>query len=104
MSHDVTSDSDGDGVSDLSEFQAGTHPLLESSVLKLSRPEIQANGTVQFDWLSAEGRNYRFEVSNDLSTWTEVVEPMRGTGTDLKVSLPSLDRRLNYFFRILVRP
>jgi hypothetical protein len=102
--HLAETDTDGDGASDWSEFLAGTNPKDPQSSLWLNGPQFQPNRTVRFTWPSAPGREYRFEVSDDLSTWLPVGEPQRGTGQSLSQVLPALDPRLSYFFRVSVTP
>jgi hypothetical protein len=102
--HPPGMDSDGDGASDEQEFLAGTHPLRPTSVLALSEPRVQPNRTVRFEWPSALGREYRLEISNDLLTWQAASENVRGTGATLAATLPALDPRLPYYFRVRVVP
>ena len=97
-------DGDGDGASDLAEWLAGTDPGSAASVLKLSLPQVQPNGTVRFNWPTVTGRSYRLEVSTDLHTWMGVTTATRADGTPLEATLPALDPLLPYFFRVIVTP
>ncbi|HTH46394.1 MAG TPA: S8 family serine peptidase [Candidatus Limnocylindria bacterium] len=97
-------DVDGDGASDFAEWLAGTDPVSAASVLRLSRPEVQPNGTVRFEWPTVAGHSYELDVSTDLRTWKAVTTPNRAQGSSLEATLPALDPQLPYFFRVLVTP
>ena len=61
-------DSDGDGVSNLNEFLAGTDPANSSSVLKiLSLTKINNGFEVKIS--SIVGRHYALETSTNLQSW-----------------------------------
>lgn len=100
----ASADHDGDGVSDLREFYAGTNPTNAVSALRLSLPEEQPNRTVKLSWPSQPGREYVLEGSQDLRAWTRYSDPMTGIGGTMSVTLPALDPRIPYFFRVSVRP
>ncbi len=97
-------DGDGDGASDLAEWLAGTDPSSAASVLKLSLPQVQPNGTVRFTWPTVTGRSYRLYVSTDLNSWVGVTTATRADGGPLDATLPALDPLLPYFFRVIVTP
>ena len=97
-------DSDGDGATDIEEWRAGTSPKDAASRLRVSLPETLPNGTVRFTWDAATGRLYALETSNDLLAWVRVSDLTRATGGPLSVTLPALDPRLSYFFRVVVTP
>ncbi len=97
-------DADGDGVSDVNEWRSGTDPTDGESRLALLPPETLPNGTVGFTWPTAPGWVYWLETSNDLTTWVRVSDALRADGDTLSTSLPSLDPRLPYFFRVVAVP
>ena len=97
-------DTDGDGMSDQSEFLAGTNPTDPKSVFQLHPPETLANGTVRLSWDTVPGRAYRLEVSTDFKTWQAVTDLAPATTATLSTTLPALDPHLPYFFRVLVSP
>ena len=97
-------DSDGDGTSDRVEWLAGTNPRDVADVFRLGSPEIQPNGTLRFAWPTKAGRQYVLEAGTRPDEWSTIGLPIRGTGEPASVSLPALDPRLSYFFRVLVTP
>ncbi len=99
-----SADHDGDGVSDLREFYAGTNPTNAASALRVSLPQELPNRTVRLTWPSQVGREYVLEGSQDLVFWTPYSDPITGIGGIKSVILPALDARIPYFFRVSVRP
>jgi hypothetical protein len=97
-------DTDEDGVSDVSEWRAGTDPTDAASRLALALPEPLPNGTLGFTWPTIPGWLYWLETSNDLETWTRVSEAIRAEEDALGATLPALDPRLPYFFRVVAWP
>ena len=97
-------DADADGSSDGTEWQAGTSPRSAADVLRLSPPESLANGTLRFTWPTAPGREYLLQTGNRLGEWTAVSAPARGSGAPMTVTLPALDPRVAYYFRVRVTP
>jgi hypothetical protein len=100
-------DTDGDGASDLQEFFAGTDPTDPTSSLKLGIPAVQPSGLVKFTWPTVNGHLYTLQTSGDLHTWQAASATLRGTGTDLTVTLPPLGLAQStavYFFRVAVQP
>ena len=97
-------DSDGDGMSDFAEWEAGTDPLDSKSVLRLEVPLVQSGRPVRFTWPTVVGRQYWLETSDDFKTWVSISEKTIATGTSLSASVSALDPRIPYFFRVQVRP
>ena len=63
-------DSDGDGVSNLNEFLAGTCPTNAASVLRI---HLQPTGQGLFlNWNTQPGLIYQAQVSTNLKTWTSL--------------------------------
>jgi hypothetical protein len=61
-------DRDGDGMSDLAEFQAGTNPTDRTSVMRtlmVGPDPAGAAATIR----TVPGRSYQLRVSSDLDTW-----------------------------------
>lgn len=97
-------DSDSDGAADRAEWLAGTDPEDVADVLRLEVPEALPNGTLRITWSTRTGRDYRLEAANALGVWNPVGAAARGTGEPMTLSLPALDPRLPYYFRVTVTP
>jgi len=68
---DSTLDSDGDGLSNLAEFTAGTDPRDANSRLAMTSI-AWTPGSVALGWSCVAGKRYRIQVSENLSDWTTV--------------------------------
>jgi hypothetical protein len=68
-------DFDGDGYSNLQEFQAGTIPVERADFLKINQFTLLENGSFALSFLSAPGRTYRLPKSKSTSsnTWEMAV-------------------------------
>ena len=76
-------DSDGDGVSDGAELEAGTDPTDPASLLKaLELVPAPGDNTARVTVATVPGRFYDIQVSDDLSIWS-------GTGTWKAASWPA---------------
>ena len=66
-------DADGDGMSNLAEFLAGTNPTDATSVLRLQIQMSVANQGL-LNWLAVPGKTYRMQFKENLddAAWTEV--------------------------------
>jgi len=90
-------DSDGDGVSNLMEFLAGTDPTNPNSVL---RTRIADNGQGwRVHWDTQPGLVYHLQTSSDLVSWTNVGVTRFAAGTNDSVLIAPPSGRS--FFRII---
>jgi len=81
-------DSDGDGISNLNEYRAGTYAFDPNDGFELALVGVnQAASTMEF--LALRGRNYTIESSPDLRQWTPVQFRIATEG-------PSAPLRANY--------
>ena len=101
--NDAASDADGDGVSNVNEYPAGTDPLDPSSWLAVK--QITAGSQIQLQWASVPGKSYLIEESADLTNWTVT----SGSVVHIAVSQTSstsitADGSPQRFFRIRVLP
>jgi hypothetical protein len=81
-------DADGDGVSNLDEFLAGTGPKDILSRLAL-RVQSGGNGSMILSWPSALGKLYRLESSTNLGDWAALEDGIAGTDGTLQRLRPS---------------
>jgi hypothetical protein len=93
-------DSDGDGVSNIREFLAGTNPTNAVSVLKTW---ITWNrfGRV-FNWNTEPGFIYQVQSSTDLGNWTDFGASRFAAGTSDSVGIVGT-RQAEYFRVVRIR-
>ncbi len=79
-------DSDGDGMSDLAEFIAGTDPMSPRLAFKLtaSFPNPQS---IQLEWPSTVGVLYRVQATTNSFTWQNATPWIEATSTVTRVNL-----------------
>lgn len=97
---DAMTDTDFDGLNNLQEFQFGTDPKDKNSTLKVSLLSFAEDGTT-IQWKTVEDRNYQLQASNDLNTWTDITDPISGSGQTVNRTIPA-NLANPVFFRILV--
>jgi hypothetical protein len=75
-------DADGDGMTNLQEFLAGTSPIDAKSVLRISTAVPQGSDMV-FSFATVTNRQYVLEWTTDLSSgvWTSLPDVISGDGT-----------------------
>lgn len=84
---DAALDADADGVSNLSEYRAGTDPKDAASVLRMVRIEVTA-GSVRVWFQSVFGRQYRLERTDSLfvPVWQAVGDSLSGDGSVMQAN------------------
>jgi hypothetical protein len=66
------SDADGDGLTNLQEFQLGTSPTNGDTRGRFDAIQITAGGELQLHFIAETGVRYQIEGSDDLSEWFPV--------------------------------
>jgi len=97
-------DADGDGVSNLNEFLAGTDPTSATSVFMIKQVAI-AGSDVQVSCSSASNRTYQLQRRGILSTgtgWLNVGPPVAGSGGILILTDPGGATNQTQFYRVQV--
>ena len=94
-------DADGDGMSNLAEFLAGTNPLDGTSVFKITGT-VKAGDEVQLEWTTRSNKTYQLQQSDGLedgAPWTNLGSAVEGTDGVVTQSFgaPAGDSR---FFRV----
>ena len=97
-----STDSDGDGQTNLAESAAGTNPFDASSVLKNTRLNV-TNGSVSVSWTSALGQRYQIQTSASISspTWQDLGTPFVGTGQEMSASFGLIAGEQRKFYRVV---
>ena len=96
------SDADGDGMSNLSEYKAGTSPLDPQSALKLVVKPLESGLTLE--WGSVQKRQYTLERSSVLSSEPGAFAPfligIKAAPPTNSVLLLDAGTEGNYFYRL----
>jgi hypothetical protein len=109
-------DTDGDGISNLNEYLAGTYAFDPSDGFRLTVTSVEA-GDSDLEFLAIRGRTYSIQASANLQQWTpvnfgiltgDVPGALQSTypSTDLrmlKVRVPFQPDATNRFFRAMVQ-
>ena len=67
-------DADGDGMSNLQEFLAGTDPINPASILRVQiQAQVSSPNNVMLNWPAVPGKNYRVQFKDNLNdaVWSE---------------------------------
>jgi hypothetical protein len=87
----ANADPDGDGMTNLQEFLAGTSPTNTSSVFMLSQSR-QDGTAVKFEFFAITGHRYQLEMTGDLlsNSWAPLLFNIFGDGGlhQMQISLP----------------
>lgn len=96
---DATGDLDGDGISNLDEFLAGTSPLDPLSRLVVAGRLGEGGFLVSFP--SVAGKIYRLESSATLTApWNQELIHLKGSGGLVEIALPLPENAPRHFFRV----
>jgi hypothetical protein len=83
-SADAAVDADGDGHTNLQEFQAGTDPRDRNHVKLFTRFTIE-QGEIHIGFRGALGNSYRIERSDDLRSWITFFEIQLDTTNEIEL-------------------
>ena len=99
-------DPDGDGLTNLEEYLAGTNPLDLESVLRVTSAQWAAGGSIRLGFRSALGKKYRVEKTDTLATpeWRVLQDQISGTGGVVEVIDPAAAQRQSRFYRVRLLP
>ena len=102
----ASDDRDGDGMTNLQEFRAGTDPLNSTSVFRLATPST-AGADKLLSLSGLTGITYRIDYADDLSAanpWHTLADQIPGTGSTIPVTDPGAAALLQRFYRAVVLP
>jgi len=95
-------DADGDGASNVHEFQAGTNPINANSIFKITQAAM-VGSEIQVHCLTATNRTYQLQRRTSLSivdAWTDIGPSLGGTGGLLVLTDASGATNAMQFYRI----
>jgi YD repeat-containing protein len=99
-------DFDGDGVSDKSEYLAGTNPTNATSFLRVTQLAVSGQTNAVIQWSSVSNKNYRVQFKNALTAtnWTDLPGDISATSTNSTQTDPGITGFPSRFYRVLVLP
>ena len=102
-------DADGDGMTNLQEYLAGTNPRNANSRLAITATALVPNGAnrdFRLSFPSVSGVTYRVETSATLAagSWSTLGTDLSGTGATLQATDPAANTRARRFYRLEVIP
>lgn len=97
-------DPDGDGQTNLQEFQAGTHPQSASSVFRVSSSSHDGANQFAISFDAVRGKLYRPSRSPDLNSWTPEGPPILATADGPQTVQLPLNGETQSFFRVEIAP
>jgi len=111
LSRDGSGDFDGDGLSDLQEFGAGTDPVDGASFLRVLRLSTAAGQpaagtrTTLLLWSAVPGRTYRVQFKENLDTaWIDLAGDLVASSTTASQIHVAAEGAESGFYRVMVVP
>jgi len=106
LSRDGTGDFDGDGMSDLQEFLAGTDPTNNGSILRVLALSSLAGGGNTLFWSAQPGKRYRVQFKNSLTEtdWSNLSDPVTASSTTASLPDNSSGSQAQRFYRVVLLP
>lgn len=97
-------DPDGDGLTNLEEYQAGKHPSeLRVQMIESAQQGAQQDDGFKLRWFTRPDRSYSVQRSHDLNAWSKIGKDVRGSGTISEINDP-VDTSKSVFYRIVEKP
>ena len=103
LSRDGTGDFDGDGVSDLEEFKAGTNPTNNSSIFKTFVLRSLGGKSTTIMWNAVAGKTYVVQYKDSLNqpNWTSLDGFVTASTSTASKADTTSDTRTERYYRVL---
>jgi hypothetical protein len=97
-------DPDGDGFTNLAEWQAGTNPHDPDSSLRLGPAHLHG-GDALLTFATVAGRRYSIQASaNPHGGWLTIAQDIIGTGGIISINDPAVALAPHRFYRLMLAP
>lgn len=105
LSRDGTGDFDGDGMSDLAEYLAGTDPTNANSYLKVTAITTGGGGAL-ITWGAISGKNYRLQYKDDVEAndWYDILGDVTAASNSASKTDTSATNSVLRFYRVILLP
>jgi hypothetical protein len=103
---DAAFDSDGDGLTNLEEFKAGTNPRNAASILRITAID-RSTGVPRITFQTVAGKTYRLEYRDDflLGDWSTLINGIfTASATSVQVVDPGAAILSTRFYRLALEP
>ncbi len=106
LDRDGTGDFDGDGQTDLQEFQAGTDPTNGGSVFRTFTLASIGGGGTRVIWNASPGKKYQLQFRDELGVpgWQTLPTVVTANGTTASMTDNSTNNSRHRFYRVLLEP
>lgn len=111
LDRDGSGDFDGDGISDLGEYQAGTVPINSNSVLSVTQFWVPDASSTHLIWQSISGKRYIVQKKEVINAQGESWQSISGVITAIRETAGFIDTSSNSnplpatrFYRVVVVP
>ncbi len=104
LGRDGTEDFDQDGLSDLAEFKAGSHPANDNSVLRVLSVASLTEGYTTVFWSATPGRSYQVQARNALGGggWTTLPGTVLAAATHASATEETPEGSAHRYYRVRV--
>jgi Tol biopolymer transport system component len=106
LSKNGAEDADGDGLDNRAEYQAGTSPINNTSVLRVLTLTALSTGVKTILWSAIPGKQYQVQYKDNLSqpAWTDLPAAPAAIGTQGSATDTGAGAVPHRFYRVIIVP